>query len=57
MTGFQTVPLISFHARHLVWPSNRGKHEIREAIDLLTQSGRMINAIGLGDWRIDVSCV
>jgi glucose-1-phosphate thymidylyltransferase len=37
-----------------VQPSNRGEYEISEAIDLLIQSGRTIDAIGLNGWRIDV---
>jgi len=36
-----------FHACHLVQPSNRGEYEIPEAIDLLIQSGRTIDAIGM----------
>ncbi|ERG89996.1 MAG: hypothetical protein J07HQW1_00009, partial [Haloquadratum walsbyi J07HQW1] len=31
-----------------------GEHEISEAIDLLIQSGRTIDAIGLEGWRIDI---
>ncbi len=41
-------------SRHLVQPSNRDEYEISDAIDLLIQSGRTIDAIGLDGWRIDV---
>jgi glucose-1-phosphate thymidylyltransferase len=54
MTGFYTFTPAIFHACHLVQPSNRGEYEISEAIDLLIQSGRTIDAIGLDGWRIDV---
>ncbi|QLK26823.1 sugar nucleotidyltransferase [Natrinema zhouii] len=54
MTGFYTFTPAIFHACHLVQPSNRGEYEISEAIDLLIQSGRTIDAIGLKGWRIDV---
>ncbi|NGM71391.1 sugar nucleotidyltransferase [Natronolimnobius sp. AArcel1] len=54
MTGFYTFTPAIFHACHLVQPSDRGEYEISEAIDLLIQSGRTIDAIGLEGWRIDV---
>jgi glucose-1-phosphate thymidylyltransferase len=54
MTGFYTFSPAIFYACHLVQPSNRGEYEISEAIDLLIQSGRTIDAIGLEGWRIDV---
>jgi len=54
MTGFYTFSPAIFHACHLVQPSNRGEYEISEAIDLLIQSGRTIDAIGLEGWRIDI---
>ncbi|MCU4741594.1 sugar nucleotidyltransferase [Halobacteria archaeon AArc-m2/3/4] len=54
MTGFYTFTPAIFHACHLVQPSNRGEYEISEAIDLLIQSGRTIDAIRLEGWRIDV---
>ncbi|MFA9428401.1 UTP--glucose-1-phosphate uridylyltransferase AglF [Natronorubrum sp. A-ect3] len=54
MTGFYTFSPAIFNACHLVQPSNRGEYEISEAIDLLIQSGRTIDAIGLNGWRIDV---
>ena len=54
MTGFYTFTPAIFHACHLVQPSNRGEYEISEAIDLLIQSGRTIDAIGINGWRIDV---
>ena len=54
MTGFYTFTPAIFHACHLTQPSNRGEYEISDAIDLLIQSGRTIDAIGLDGWRIDV---
>lgn len=54
MTGFYTFTPAIFHACHLVQPSNRGEYEISEAIDLLIQSGRTIDAIRVDGWRIDV---
>ncbi|MFB6228330.1 MAG: hypothetical protein ABEH88_07145 [Halobacteriales archaeon] len=39
---------------HLVQPSTRGEYEISDAIDLLIQSGRTIDAVELDGWRIDV---
>ena len=54
MTGFYTFTPAIFHACHLVQPSNRGEYEISEAIDLLIQSGRTIDAIPLDGWRIDI---
>ena len=54
MTGFYTfTPAIS-HVYHLVQPSDRGEYELPDAIDLLIQSGRTIDAIRLDGWRIDV---
>ncbi|WP_336328258.1 UTP--glucose-1-phosphate uridylyltransferase AglF [Halovenus sp. HT40] len=54
MTGFYTFSPEIFHACHLVQPSARGEYEISEAIDLLIQSGRTIDAIRMDGWRIDV---
>jgi glucose-1-phosphate thymidylyltransferase long form len=54
MTGFYTFTPAIFHACHLVQPSNRGEYEISDAVDLLIQSGRTIDAIGLDGWRVDV---
>ncbi|WP_293032879.1 sugar phosphate nucleotidyltransferase, partial [Natronococcus sp.] len=54
MTGFYTFTPAIFHACHLVQPSGRGEYEISDAVDLLIQSGRTIDAIGLDGWRIDV---
>jgi len=54
MTGFYIFSPAIFHACHLVQPSNRDEYEISDAIDLLIQSGRTIDAIGLDGWRIDV---
>ena len=54
MTGFYTFTPASFHACHLIQPADRGEYEISDAVDLLIQSGRTIDAIGLEGWRIDV---
>ncbi|WP_137284664.1 UTP--glucose-1-phosphate uridylyltransferase AglF [Halorussus salinisoli] len=54
MTGFYTFTPAIFHACHLVQPSNRGEYEISEAVDLLIQSGRTIDAIRMDGWRVDV---
>ena len=54
MTGFYTFSRAIFPACELVQPSNRGEYEISEAIDLLIQSGRTIDAIPLDGWRIDI---
>ncbi|WP_058365338.1 UTP--glucose-1-phosphate uridylyltransferase AglF [Haloparvum sedimenti] len=54
MTGFYTFTPAIFHACHLVQPSDRGEYELSDAVDLLIQSGRTIDAIGLEGWRIDV---
>ncbi|NEU55659.1 UTP--glucose-1-phosphate uridylyltransferase AglF [Halorussus sp. MSC15.2] len=54
MTGFYTFSPAIFHACHLVQPSKRGEYEISEAIDLLIQSGRTIDAIRMDGWRVDV---
>ncbi|USZ71490.1 UTP--glucose-1-phosphate uridylyltransferase AglF [Natronosalvus halobius] len=54
MTGFYTFTPAIFHACHLVQPSNRGEYEISEAIDLLIQSGRTIDAIAIDGWRADI---
>ena len=54
MTGFYTFTPAILHASHLVQPSARGEYEISEAIDLLIQSGRTIDAIRLEGWRVDV---
>jgi glucose-1-phosphate thymidylyltransferase len=54
MTGFYTFSPPIFHACHLVQPSDRGEYELSDAVDLLIQSGRTIDAIGLEGWRIDV---
>ena len=52
IAGFYTFSPSIFHACKLVQLSNRGEYS--EAIDLLIQSGRTIDAIGLDGWRIDV---
>ncbi|GAB3669342.1 UTP--glucose-1-phosphate uridylyltransferase AglF [Halopiger thermotolerans] len=54
MTGFYTFSPAIFHACHLVQPSDRGEYELPDAIDLLIQSGRTIDAVRMDGWRIDV---
>ena len=54
MTGFYTFTPAIFHACHLVQPSGRDEYEISDAIDLLIDSGRTIDAIRMDGWRIDV---
>jgi len=54
MTGFYTFSPAIFPACELVQPSNRGEYEISEAIDLLIQSGRTIDALPLDGWRMDI---
>ena len=54
LTGFYTFTPAIFHACHLVQPSGRGEYEITDAINLLLQSGRTIDAIEMDGWRIDV---
>lgn len=54
MTGFYTFTPAIFHACHLVQPSARGEYEITDAIDLLLQSDRTIDAIRMEGWRVDV---
>jgi glucose-1-phosphate thymidylyltransferase long form len=54
MTGFYTFSPAIFHACKLVQPSDRSEYELSDAIDLLIQSGRTIDAIPMEGWRIDV---
>ena len=54
MTGFYTFSPAIFHACHLVQPSDRGEYELSDAVDLLLDSGRTIDAIPLEGWRVDV---
>jgi glucose-1-phosphate thymidylyltransferase len=54
MTGFYTFTPAIFHACHLVQPSDRGEYELSDAVGLLLESGRTIDAIRLEGWRIDV---
>ncbi|WP_255194487.1 UTP--glucose-1-phosphate uridylyltransferase AglF [Natronobeatus ordinarius] len=54
MTGFYTFTPAIFHACHLIQQSDRGEYELPDAIDLLIQSGRTIDAIRMEGWRIDV---
>ncbi|UIP00986.1 sugar nucleotidyltransferase [Halobaculum sp. CBA1158] len=54
MTGFYTFTPAIFHACHLVQPSDRGEYEISDAVGLLLESGRTIDAIPLDGWRMDI---
>ncbi|TYL36443.1 UTP--glucose-1-phosphate uridylyltransferase [Natronococcus pandeyae] len=54
MTGIYTFSPAIFHACHLVQPSDRGEYELPDAIDLLLQSGRTIDAIRMDGWRVDI---
>src|SRR6056297_466964 len=54
MTGFYTFTPAIFHACHLVQQSDRGEYEITDAVNLLLQSGRTIDAIALEGWRLDI---
>ncbi len=54
MTGFYTFTPAIFHACHLVQPSDRSEYELSNAIDVLLESGRTIDALRLDRWRVDV---
>ena len=54
MTGFYTFSPAIFHACHLTQPSYRGEYELSDAVDLLIQSGRTIDALRMDGWRVDV---
>jgi glucose-1-phosphate thymidylyltransferase len=54
MTGFYTFTPAIFHACHLVQPSDRGEYELPDAINLLLQSDRTIDAIRMEGWRTDI---
>jgi glucose-1-phosphate thymidylyltransferase len=54
MTGFYTFTPAIFHACHLVQPSDRGEYELPDAINLLLQSGRTIDALRMEGWRVDI---
>jgi dTDP-glucose pyrophosphorylase len=54
MTDFYNLLPMIFHACHLVQSSDHGECEISDAIDLLIQSGRTIDAISLDGWRTDI---
>ncbi|MEZ3115647.1 UTP--glucose-1-phosphate uridylyltransferase AglF [Halobaculum sp. MBLA0147] len=54
MTGFYAFSPAIFHACHLVQPSDRGEYELSDAVDLLIESGRTIDAIRMDGWRVDV---
>ena len=54
MTGFYTFSPAIFDACRLVQPSARGEYELTDAIHLLIESGRRIDAIHMDGWRVDV---
>ena len=54
ITDFYTFTPAIFQACHLVQPSDRGEYEPSDAIDLLLDSGRTIDALRLDGWRVDV---
>ncbi|EMA05480.1 glucose-1-phosphate thymidylyltransferase [Haloarcula vallismortis] len=56
MTGFYTFSPAIFKTCSLVQPSDRGEYELSDAIDLLMDTGRTIDAVRLNGWRIDVGC-
>lgn len=53
-TGFYTFTPAIFDACRLVQPSDRGEYELSDAVDLLIESGRTIDALRLDGWRIDI---
>ena len=53
--GVYTITPARYHAYHLVQASNHDRDRISDAIDLLIQSSRTIDAIGLDSYRIDMS--
>jgi glucose-1-phosphate thymidylyltransferase len=54
MTGFYTFSPAIFDACRLVQPSDRGEYELTDAIHLLIESGRCIDANRMDGWRVDV---
>jgi glucose-1-phosphate thymidylyltransferase len=54
MTGFYKFSPAIFHACHLVQPSGRGEYELSDAVGLLIQSGRTIDAVQMDGWRLDI---
>jgi glucose-1-phosphate thymidylyltransferase len=54
MTGFYTFTPAILDACRLVQPSDRGEYELSDAIDLLIQSGRTIDATKMEGWRTDI---
>ncbi len=54
MTGFYAFSPAIFHACHLVQPSDRGEYELTDAIGLLVESGRPVEAVRMDGWRVDV---
>lgn len=54
LTGFYTFSPAIFPACSLVQPSARGEYELTDAINLLIENDRTVEAIGLDGWRVDV---
>jgi dTDP-glucose pyrophosphorylase len=54
MTGFYSFTPAIFHACQLLQPATRDEYEISDAIDLLIQSGRTIDAVERDGRRIGV---
>ena len=54
MTGFYTITPPIFHAAYLVQPPSFGEYALSDGLNLLTVSGRIIDAIRVDGWRIDV---
>jgi dTDP-glucose pyrophosphorylase len=53
-TGRYTFTPAMFHACHIVQPSDRGGYELSEVVNLLLQSRRTMDAIGLEGRRVNV---
>jgi glucose-1-phosphate thymidylyltransferase len=54
MTGFYAFSPAVFDACRLVQPSARGEYELTDAVHLLLESGRRVDAVPLDGWRVDV---
>lgn len=54
MTGFYVFSPAILHACHLIQPSDRGEFELPDAIKLMLQTGRRVDAVPLEGWRVDV---
>jgi dTDP-glucose pyrophosphorylase len=54
LTGFYAFSPSILHASHLIQPSDRGEYDLTDAIDLLVESGRPVEAVRTDAWRVDV---